>query len=96
MARLEPSVALKDSEPVSELALRALYVMADSSGTLSSGRPIMLARSGGAASTTPLLSISSAEMPGRPLKLAMIFDSQSRLMPATATESSSGLIAETG
>ena len=70
--------------------------MADSSGTLPSGWPIMLAWSGGAASTTPVLSISSAEMPGCPLKLAMIFDSQSRLMPATATESSSGLIAETG
>ena len=56
----------------------------------------MLTWSGGAASTTPVLSISSDEMPGRPPRLAMIFDSQSRLMPATATESSSGLIAETG
>src|SRR3954465_15876935 len=43
MARLEPSVALKDSEPVSELALRALYVMADSSGTLAGGRPTPVA-----------------------------------------------------
>ena len=50
----------------------------------------------GAASTTPVLSINSDEMPGRPPRLAMILDSQSRLMPATATESSSGLIAETG
>ena len=38
----------------------------------------------------------AAVMPGRPPRLAMIFDIQSRLTPARMTESASSLMADTG
>ena len=69
-ARLEPSAAVNESEPLSGSELSAFSAIADNSGMLSSGRPIMLAWSGGAASTVPALSTSTAEMPGRPPRLA--------------------------
>ena len=56
----------------------------------------MLASSDGAASTVPVLSISAAEIPGRPPRLPMIFDIQFRLMPATITTSESLRMADTG
>ena len=42
-ARLEPSVAVNESDPVSVSELSAFSAIADNSGTVSSGRPIMLA-----------------------------------------------------
>src|SRR5260221_14653404 len=96
IVRLEPSEAVNESEPVGALEPSAFSAIADNSGTLSSGRPIMLAWSEGAAITTPALSTRKDEIPGRPPRLVMIFDSQSILMPATTTASSSGLIAATG
>ena len=95
-ARFEPSDAVNESEPLGALELNAFSATAAISGTASSGRPIMLVWSAGAAITTPVLSTSSDEIPGRPPRLAMIFDSQSILMQATTTASSSGLIAATG
>ena len=47
-----------------------MSAIADISGTLSSGRPIMLAWSGGAASTVPALSTSTAVMPGPAAEIA--------------------------
>ena len=70
--------------------------MADNSGIVSREWPIMLPWSAGAASTVPMLSTNTAEMPGRPPRLLMIFDIQSRLTPARITESESSLMAETG
>ena len=93
--RRESSAATKDTDPLSLSELIALSATEASNGIVSSGRPIMLASSAGAASTVPVLSISTAEMPGRPPRLPMIFDIQFRLMPATMAESSSR-IAETG
>ncbi len=94
--RFEPSAAMNATDPDGAPETNALCVIADKSGTESSGFPIMLAWSAGAASTTPALSTRTDEMPGRPPRLFMIFDNQSRLMPATTTESCSGLIAATG
>jgi hypothetical protein len=95
-ARLEPSAAVNDSDPCVSVESIACSAIADNSGTVSSARPIRLASSAGAAITIPALSIKTAVMPGRPDRLLMIFDSQSRLMPATITESESVSIAETG
>ena len=87
---------MKESDPSGASELSAFSAIADNSGILSSGWPIMLAWSGGAASTVPALSTSTAEMPGRPPRLVMIFDIQSRLMAARTTASASPLMADTG
>jgi len=94
--RREPSAATKPTDPLSLSELIALSAIEASSGIESSARPIMLASSAGAASTVPVLSTSTAEIPGRPPRLPMIFDIQFRLMPATIAESESSRIAATG
>ena len=70
--------------------------MADISGTLSSDLPMIPASPFGAASTVPLRSTSAAATPGRPSRLSISFDSQSRLMLATTMASDSLLMAATG
>jgi hypothetical protein len=94
--RCEPSAAVKESDPSVRSDPIAFSAIVDISGIVSSGRPTMLAWSDGAASTVPLLSISTAETPGRPPRLFMIFDIQSRLTVARITASTSSLMAETG
>ncbi len=94
--RLEPSTAPKVSESSSLVEFNARSAIADSSGMSSMDLPTWLAVSGGVASTVPALSISTADMPGRPPRLLISFDIQSRLMLASSTASTSGLIAETG
>ena len=95
-ARFEPSGAVNEIDPLAASEASAFSATADNSGMVSSGRPIKLAWSAGAASTVPVLSTSADTIPGRPPSLFMIFDIQSRLIPAITTESSSGLMADTG
>ena len=52
--RLVPSAAMKETEPFCSSELSAFSAIADSSGMVLSGRPIMLAWSVGAASTVPV------------------------------------------
>ena len=95
-ARFEPSTATNESDPFSASELSAFSAIADNSGMVSSERLIMLAWSAGAAITVPLLSISTAETPGRPPRLFMIFAIHSRLTAARMMESASLLMADTG
>ena len=94
--RFEPPPSANESDPSGWSEPITFSATADNSGKVSSGRPIMLAWSAGAARTTPAPSTSTAETPGRLPRLLMIFDIQSRFMPATTIASSSRLIADTG